>query len=433
MMTPAGNKDNSKRMSRLGGSTFSNPFKRRGSNAAVFATPSASSFVCQQLADIGFPETEVVIEEPISQVKPPLWPPRRPMLRSTTCSDISQSTSRMPDSPTGNRRHATDSYTRNPSNNRASRIPTPISRNPSRSSPTKPAPVASQETSINPRKTRGPTHPPSVVRKPMTTQDHGESAKPIDIAPILQRQVPTSRGIATSSVPSSHRNSSYDVVLHQLMKPKDASPDQTITLPTAPALSTSAARRNSAFFTSPKGQQNQQTSPRDNVSGSVTSSPVKRHSTRGRASSCLKDDCPPSLPPIHASLPFDPSLTLHSNDGAGSENGELSLGEIMNRKSLDANMESISTHEEPSIHHVFDDQPNTYWTGRFVSLHDHYMAEARDLPDPRDAGGEDKMLMLELKRARHIFAVLYGYCKTPIAEASLKVKLLKFRDVIGQS
>ena len=430
MMTPAGNKDNSKRMSRLGGSSFSNPFKRRGSNAAVFATPSASSLVCQQLADIGFPETEVVIEEPLSQVKPPLWPPRRPMLRSTTCSDISQSTSRMPDSPTGNRRHATDSCTRNPSNNRASRIPTPTSRNASRSSPTKPAPVASQETSINPRKTRGPTYPPSVVRKPVTTQDHDESAKPIDIAPILQRQNPT-RAVTISNVPSSHRNSSYDVVLHQLMKPKDALPDQAATLPIASALSSSATRRNSAFIASTKTE-NQQASPRDSVSESVTSSPVKRHSTRGRASSCLKDDCPPSLPPIHASPPFDPSLALRSNDGAGNENGDSAHEKVTNRKSLDAKMENVPAQEEPPIHHVFDDQPNTYWTGRFVSVHDHYMAEARDLPDPRDADDEDKMLMLELKRARHIFAVLYGYCKTPIAEASLKVRLLDRPNVIGQ-
>jgi len=322
----------------------------------------------------------------------------------------------MPDSPTGNRRHAIDS--RNPSKNRASRIPTPISRNASRSSPTKSAAVASQESSINLRKTRDP---PSVVRKPMMTQHYGESA---DIAPILQRQNPT-RAVTTSSVPSSNRYSSYDVVVHQLMKPKDASP-----IPSA--LSESPARRTSAFITSPKSQSNQQASPKEDISGSVPLSSVRRHSARGRASSCLKDDCPPSLPPIHASPPFDPSLILHSNDGAGSDDNGRAQEKTIVRKSLIADVEIMPKHEEPPIHLVFDDLPTAYWTGRFISLHDHYMAEARDLPDPRDADGEDKMAMLELKRARHIFAVLYSFCKTPTAEASLKVRLLKHRDVVAK-
>jgi len=103
------------------------------------------------------------------------------------------------------------------------------------------------------------------------------------------------------------------------------------------------------------------------------------------------------------------------------------------RKSLNADMENMPSHEEPPPQYVFGEQPSTYWTGRFVSLHDHYMTEARDLPDPRDADGEDKMLMLEIKRAKHIFEILQDFCKTADAEASLKVRLHGVRDVFGRS
>lgn len=210
MQTPARNRDASKRMSRLHSSSFSNPFKRRGSNAA-FVTPSDQDFVCQQLADIGFPETELVIQDaPTYSRQPVQWPPRKPLPRSTTESSLGQPISRMPDSPTGHRRQAPENPA--PLSRRPSRIPTPSRMSPAKS-PVKAEPAMLSVPQTQPRRERSHGQPPSSFRPPTSVvETHSTN---IDASsPELHRT-----GI---SRPTSHRLSTFDVIVHQLLKPKDS-------------------------------------------------------------------------------------------------------------------------------------------------------------------------------------------------------------------
>lgn len=210
MQTPAKNKDSSKRMSRLHSSSFSNPFKRRGSNAA-FVSPSESDFVCQQLADIGFPETELVIQDAPAYSRPPTqWPPRKPLPRSTTESSLAQTISRMPDSPTGRRRQAPGNSV--PLSRRPSRIPTPSRMSPAKS-PAKADPAALSVPQVQPRRERSYGQPPSSFRPPTRVVETHSTNIDAD-SPELRR--------TNISRPASHRLSSYDVVVHQLLKPKDS-------------------------------------------------------------------------------------------------------------------------------------------------------------------------------------------------------------------
>jgi hypothetical protein len=256
MQTPARTRDPSKRMSRLHSSSFSNPFKRRGSNAA-FVTPSESDFVCQQLSDIGFPETELVIQDDPAYVKPSnQWPPRKPLPRSTTESSLSRPLSKMPDSPTGRRRQALDepvSLSRRPS-----RIPTPSRLSPAKS-PGKADPISMSQSHVHSRRQHSHGQPPSSFKPPTAAAKVHLSGTTSDLAASRH-----SRTVSGRSEP--HRLSSYDVIVHQLLKPTDSGAhERTGGLPLGPSPT--------------KGEHHRQSI--------VLQPPVLRSPVRAAASRCL--------------------------------------------------------------------------------------------------------------------------------------------------
>jgi hypothetical protein len=265
MQTPA-SRDPSKQMSRLHSASFSNPFKRRGSNAA-FVTPSESDFVCQQLADIGFPETEIVFQDHPAYSKAPVqWPPRKPLPRSTTESSLARPISRMPDSPTGHRRQATDGSV--PLSRRPSRIPTPSRLSPAKSAgKTEPPTLAIPQ--AQPRRERSYGQPPSSFKPPTSIVDTHSTN--IDLDPSGLR-----RSRTISNRPASHRLSSYDVVVHQLLKPKDSAVQERgggVALGSSP---TKSDTRRQSIVLPPPSQSDELRSPvRAAASRCPTDSPVK--------------------------------------------------------------------------------------------------------------------------------------------------------------
>lgn len=425
MLTPARTRDGTKRASRLTSATFSNPFKRRGSNAAVFTTPSGSDFSFQQLEDIGFADPPIALDAPFATGSPPsVWPPRKPVPRSSKMTPA-RPDSGLPDSPT--LRGPRLPLSRTASTTRVSRIPTPGVRGTNRTSPLK-------------------------IRSMI--KENG-SASLVDRMNVDSPQRPPT----TTTRAELNRLSSYEIVHHQLLKPK---------------LPHSHSSSNLFALPSPDFKQTAVANP---------PSPLKLTSSRcvsGSPSKRLKLDTPswqkqvpisdqhqyspyhslpPVLPPIISLSTFDTTMTVdkvpalldgdilaqkpettgQEMDSRNISDTEMTMGDKEDvdidierffatsplgetSVSRDVSNEVADDIDDFPVNHVFEAQSTAYWTGRFMSLHDCLMNEAHALPDPRDVDSEDKMHQLEIARTKQIFFNLQECCHTPSAEASLKVR-----------
>lgn len=88
---------------------------------------------------------------------------------------------------------------------------------------------------------------------------------------------------------------------------------------------------------------------------------------------------------------------------------------------------SASTKKEDDNRNVYEAQPSSYWTGRFVSLSDKFLndGEGDEIPDPGLKDAAILMRMQEERRARRIFFILLDCCKTPEARRSLLVSFTR--------